>query len=125
MPSTAGLARLAAANVESLLGWTLPNGMPLGDARQKDVREAARMYLQSAQQRQIFENVAKEAGEKYLEISAAERDTFDRKAQNDHGVTIIVPPAKPWLDVAKTVFDRFEAENILPKGLIAQVQAIK
>jgi TRAP-type transport system periplasmic protein len=79
----------------------------------------------NAQQRQIFEDVAKEAGAKYLEISVAERDTFDRKAQNDHGVTIIVPPAKPWLDVAKTVFDRFEADNILPKGLIAQVQAIK
>src|SRR5262245_21913665 len=76
-------------------------------------------------QRQIFEDVAKEAGSKYLEISAAERDTFDRKAQNDHGVTIVIPPAKPWLDVAKTVFDKFEADNILPKGLIAQVQAIQ
>ena len=42
---------------------------------------------------------------KYLEVSAAERDEYDRKAQNDHGVTIIIPPMKPWLDVAKTVFD--------------------
>ena len=55
----------------------------------------------------------------------AETATYDRKAQNDHGVTIIIPPAQPWLDVAKTVFAKFEAENILPKGLIAQVQAIK
>src|SRR4051812_33207315 len=76
-------------------------------------------------QRQIFEATAREAGEKYLEISAGERDTFDRKAQDDHGVTIIIPPAKPWLDVAKTVFERFENENILPKGLVAQVQGIK
>ena len=77
------------------------------------------------QQREIFEAVAKEAGVKYLEVSAAERDEYDRKAQNDHGVTIITPPMKPWLDVAKTVFARFEAENILPKGLVGQVQAIK
>jgi hypothetical protein len=40
-------------------------------------------------------------------------------------VTIITPPMKPWLDVAKTVFERFENENILPKGLVGQVQAIK
>ena len=61
----------------------------------------------------------------YLKVSAAERDEYDRKAQNDHGVTIIIPPMKPWLDVAKTVFARFESENILPKGLIGEVQAIK
>ncbi len=77
------------------------------------------------QQRQIFETVAREAGVKYLEVSAAERDEYDRKAQNDHGVTIITPPMKPWLDIAKTVFERFENENILPKGLVGQVQAIK
>jgi TRAP-type C4-dicarboxylate transport system substrate-binding protein len=77
------------------------------------------------QQREIFETAANEAGVKYLEVSAAERDESDRKAQNDHGVTIIIPPMKPWLDVAKTVFERFENENILPKGLIGQVQAIK
>ena len=76
-------------------------------------------------QRKILEETATEAGEKYLAFSAAERDVYDRKAQNDHGVTIIVPPLQPWLDVAKTVFAKFEAENILPKGLIAQVQAIK
>jgi TRAP-type C4-dicarboxylate transport system substrate-binding protein len=51
-----------------------------------------------------------------------ERDEYDRKAQNDHGVTIITPPMKPWLDVAKTVFERFENENILPKGLVGQVR---
>lgn len=77
------------------------------------------------QQRDIFEAAAKEAGVKYLEASTTERDEYDRKAQNDHGVTIINPPMKPWLDVAKTVFERFEAENILPKGIVAQVQAIK
>jgi TRAP-type transport system periplasmic protein len=79
----------------------------------------------TAEQRKILEDTAKEAGEKYLEFSAAEVATYDGKAQNDHGVTIIIPPKKPWLDVAKTVFARFEAENILPKGLVAEVQAIK
>ena len=77
------------------------------------------------EQRAIFETAAKEAGLKYLEVSAAEAAEYDRKAQNDHGVTIIIPPMKPWLDVAKTVFERFENENILPKGLVGQVQAIK
>ena len=79
----------------------------------------------TAEQKKIFEETAKEAGVEYLKFSAAEVATYDSKAQNDHGVTIIIPPMQPWLDVAKTVFARFESENILPKGLIGEVQAIK
>ena len=77
------------------------------------------------EQKKIFEDTAKEAGEEYLKFSAAEVATYDAKAQNDHGATIIIPPKQPWLDVAKTVFAKFEQDNILPKGLIGEVQAIK
>jgi TRAP-type transport system periplasmic protein len=79
----------------------------------------------TAEQKRLFEETAKEAGEEYLKYSAAEVATYDAKAQADHGVIIITPPKQPWLDVAKTVFTRFEQENILPKGLIGDVQAIK
>src|SRR4051794_619606 len=41
----------------------------------------------NAQQRQILEDAVKEAGAKYLEASAAEVAMYDRKAQNEHGVT--------------------------------------
>src|ERR1041384_2721659 len=53
------------------------------------------------EQKKIFEDTAKEAGEEYLKFSAAEVATYDAKAQNDHGATIIIPPKQPWLDVAK------------------------
>lgn len=79
----------------------------------------------SADQKKMFEETTKEAGEEYLKFSAAEVATYDAKAKSDHGVTIINPDRKPWLDVAKTVFTRFEQENILPKGLLGKVEEIK
>jgi len=79
----------------------------------------------STDQKKLFEETAKEAGEEYLKFSAAEVATYDAKAKADHGVTVISPDRKPWLEVAKTVFSRFEQENILPKGLLAKVEEIK
>jgi len=76
-------------------------------------------------QQEIMNRAAIEAGEKYLEISRAERDEMELRARLEHGVSIIQPPVKPWLDAARTLHARFEAEGVLPRGLIAQVQAIK
>jgi TRAP-type transport system periplasmic protein len=88
------------------------------------VSERTWKKLSPAQQR-ILERAAVETGEKYLEISRDERDTFDQKARLEHGVTIIQPPLKPWLDAAKVLHVKLEAGGVLPKGLIAQVQAIQ
>lgn len=76
-------------------------------------------------QQEMMNKAAIEAGEKYLEISREERDTMEYKARVEHGVSLIQPPVKPWQDAAKALHAKFEAEGVLPKGLIAQVQAIQ
>ncbi len=76
-------------------------------------------------QQEMMNKAAIEAGEKYLEISREERDTMEYKARVEHGVSLITPPVKPWQDAAKALHAKFEAEGVLPKGLIAQVQAIQ
>jgi len=79
----------------------------------------------SPAQQQLLDKAAIEAGERYLEISREERDTMEHKARLEHGVVIIQPAIKPWQDAARSLHAKFEAENVLPKGLIAQVQAIQ
>jgi TRAP-type C4-dicarboxylate transport system substrate-binding protein len=79
----------------------------------------------SPEQQAMLNKAAVEAGEKYLEISRAERDTMEYRARLEHGLSIIEPPVKPWQEAARALHVRFEAEGILPKGLIAQVQAIQ
>lgn len=79
----------------------------------------------SPAQQDIMNRAAVEAGERYREISREERDTMEYKARLEHGVTIIQPPIKPWQDAAKALHAKFEADGVLPKGLIAQVQAIQ
>jgi len=76
-------------------------------------------------QQEMMNRATIEAGERYLEISREERDTMEYKARLEHGVVIIQPAVKPWQDAAKLLHAKFEAEGILPKGLIAQVQAIQ
>ncbi len=76
-------------------------------------------------QQEMMNRATIEAGERYLEISREERDTMEYKARLEHGVVIIQPAIKPWQDAAKALHAKFEAEGILPKGLIAQVQAIQ
>lgn len=76
-------------------------------------------------QQEMMNKAAIDAGEKYLEISREERDTMEYKARVEHGVSLITPPVKPWQDAAKALHAKFEAEGVLPKGLIAQVQAIQ
>ena len=79
----------------------------------------------SPAQQEMMNRAAIEAGERYREISREERDTMEYKARLEHGVTIIQPPIKPWQDAAKALHAKFEADGVLPKGLIAQVQAIQ
>jgi len=79
----------------------------------------------SPAQQELFNKVALEAGQEYLRISQNERDEIEEKARFDHGVAIITPAIRPWQDAAKALHAKFEAEGVLPKGLIAQVQAIK
>jgi TRAP-type transport system periplasmic protein len=78
----------------------------------------------TSEQREILEQAVVEAGEVYTKISNAETRDDDWKAINQDGVTVIIPPIGPWIDKMKPVFTELEDAKVLPKGLIAQIQAI-
>ena len=44
---------------------------------------------------------------------------------NDYGVSFIEVPLEPWHDKMAPVLEQFEADGILPKGLVEQVKAIE
>jgi TRAP-type C4-dicarboxylate transport system substrate-binding protein len=77
------------------------------------------------EQQQIVEDAAFEAGELYAELSLEEDLELTRKAQEEHGLTIILPPLKPWHDKMKPLYVEFEAAGLLPEGIVEQAQAIQ
>ncbi len=68
---------------------------------------------------------ANEAGEEYVRLSKAGNDEHVRLAQEELGLTIIIPPLKAWHEKAAGVHAKFEADGLLPKGIIATAKAIK
>ena len=77
------------------------------------------------QQQDILVKAANEAGEVYVKASKAndERDTL--RAQDELGLTIIVPPMKPWQEKAAAMHKALEDKDLLPKGIIEAAKAIK
>ena len=79
----------------------------------------------NAQQRDAVTKAAAEGGEIYSATSIKESVSKQLKAQNEYGVSVILPPLGPWQDHMAKVYPKFEASGDLPKGLIAKVKAIK
>ena len=79
----------------------------------------------NAQQRKAVTQAAFEGGEMYSATSIKESVAKQIKAQNEYGVSVILPPLGPWQDHMAKVYPQFEASGDLPKGLIAKVKAIK
>jgi TRAP-type C4-dicarboxylate transport system substrate-binding protein len=79
----------------------------------------------NAQQRDAVTQAAAEGGEIYSATSIKESVSKQLKAQNEYGVSVILPPLGPWQDHMAKVYPKFEASGDLPKGLIAKVKAIK
>ena len=38
---------------------------------------------------------------------------------------MIYPPLKPWQDAVRPIHSKLEEEGIIPKGMLAEIQAIK
>ena len=76
-------------------------------------------------QRAAIEQAAFEAGELYTETSRRQTMEKTRKAQEELGLNIIIPPLEPWHDHMAKVHAEFEEQGLLPKGLIAEVKAIE
>ena len=79
----------------------------------------------NAQQRKAVEQAAFESGEIYTATSIKQSVSKQVKAQNEYGVSVILPPLGPWQKHMAKVHAEFEANGDLPKGLIAKIQALK
>ena len=79
----------------------------------------------NAQQREAVVQGAFEGGEIYSKTSIEESVSKQLKAQNEYGVSVILPPLGPWQEHMLKVYAQFEASGDLPKGLVAKVKAIK
>ena len=79
----------------------------------------------NAQQRKAVEQAAFEGGEIYTATSIKQSVSKQVKAQNEYGVSVILPPLGPWQKHMAKVHAEFEANGDLPKGLIAKIQALK
>lgn len=77
------------------------------------------------EQKKAVEQAAIESGDFYTNFSVKDNDTKIRKAQEEHGVVVINPPLGPWHKQMQTIHAEFEQKGVLPKGLIAQIQAIQ
>lgn len=79
----------------------------------------------SDSQKKIMTQAANEAGEVYVRISKENDLKHIVAAQEELGLTIIVPPLAPWHKHADSVHKALEAKGLLPKGIIGQARAIK
>ena len=76
-------------------------------------------------QRAAIEQAAFEAGELYTSTSRKQTVEKTRRAQWELGLNIILPPLGPWHERMAETHAEFEAQGLLPKGLIAKVKAIE
>ena len=73
----------------------------------------------------IVEEAAYEAGEWFTQYGIGQMDTYKEKVKNEHGVSIIEPPLKPWQDKIRPAYATFEKEGEIPAGLIGFISALK
>jgi TRAP-type C4-dicarboxylate transport system substrate-binding protein len=79
----------------------------------------------SDEQKAIMHQAANEAGEVYVRISRENDLGHIQAAQDDLGLTIILPPLGPWHEHAKAVHSSLEEKGLLPAGIIAKAKAIQ
>ncbi len=79
----------------------------------------------SPEHQAALQQAAEDAGEAFVSASAGFVTTFRRSGIDDYGVSFIEVPLKPWHDKMAPVLEQFEADGILPAGLVAQVKAIQ
>lgn len=68
---------------------------------------------------------ASEAGVEFMRLSAEATETYQARVKNEHGVSIIYPPLGPWKAAVQPIQGKFEEEGIIPKGMLAEIAAIK
>ena len=77
------------------------------------------------EQQKLMLQAADETGEVFNRVSASERDEYNRRAMDEHGLKIIQVSLKPWHDKMSPILAEFESAGLLPAGIVAQIRAIK
>ena len=77
------------------------------------------------EQQNALQQAAEDAGEEFVRVSSALVQESKSGGMNDYGVSFIEVPLEPWHDKMAPVLEQFEADGILPKGLVEQVKAIE
>ncbi len=72
-----------------------------------------------------IKQAASEAGAEFMRLSAQATDTYKARVRDEHGVSMIYPPLKPWQDAVRPIHSKLEDEGIIPKGMLAEIQAIQ
>lgn len=72
-----------------------------------------------------IKKAASEAGAEFMRLSAEATETYRTRVREEHGVSIIMPPLKPWQDVVRPIHAKLEEEGIVPKGLIGEIGALR
>lgn len=72
-----------------------------------------------------IKRAASEAGAEFMRLSAEATETFKTRVRNEHGVTVLTPPLKPWQDAVRPIHAKLEEEGIIPKGMIAEINALR
>lgn len=76
-------------------------------------------------QKKVMTQAANEAGIEYMRLSKLKNDEHIQRAQEDLGLSIIIPPLKPWLKKGEEVHRILEEKGFLPKGIVAAAKSIK
>ncbi len=79
----------------------------------------------SAEQIAAIREAAKEAGERFTQLTADATRIFREKVRTEHGVSIIEPPLAPWQQAMQAAYVKFEEEGIVPKGMIKAITDLK
>jgi len=75
--------------------------------------------------RDALQRATDEGGAVYEKLSRAELTQSTKDAKEKYGGSFLSVPLKPWHDKMAPILAGFEKDGILPKGLVAQVKAIK
>lgn len=76
-------------------------------------------------QRAAVDQAAREASFEIARLMGVASAESTAKAQQEFGVSIIIPPMQPWVEKMAPVHAEFEERGLVAAGLLARIQAIQ
>lgn len=76
-------------------------------------------------QRAAIDQAAREASHEFGRLMTVANAQSVAKAQEEFGLSLIIPPIGPWIDKMKPAHADFEARGLVQQGLVGRIQAIE